>query len=238
MIVDSLPAQMKGVVQKSDSVSYMLEMTEDSSEIVTNIIRRAESMRYASRSQTLPKKKRPKTYSVSSVDALPPYEDYLSGNKPCASSPKYPFHKVYDMQVTSTPKNKIVKLQPNDFIPDALELTGDDRCEIIEITKNFDRAVKGEDMNEMSYSSCSSSSENGNNFDIESDIYTNAHESDEARTDKEADLRVGSNYESGEDVFQDEDEKKGAFSDFGNVPKTSGGEALIISSDDTRSSSP
>lgn len=189
---------MIGVVEKSDSVSYMLEMTEDTSEIVSNIIRRAESMRSSSRSQTLPKKKRSKTSSVSSTDtdftpSTPKRLENADGFEPSLMStptlsPTFDFncHGSFSNRLTDArggdassnpspiqfPINKSVKLNQNDFTTDSIELAMDNNCEIIEITQNFDKTDKNTEMVTSTSSSISSSS-NGSHFDIESDICSN-----------------------------------------------------------------
>lgn len=193
---------MIGVVEKSDSVSYMLEMTEDTSEIVSNIIRRAESMRSSSRSQTLPKKKRSKTSSVSSTDtdfspATPKRLEGISinseGFQPSlistpTLSPTFDFdsHNSFSNRLLDArggdassnpspiqfPINKSVKLNQNDFTTDSIELNTDNDCEIIEITQSFDKTDKNTEMVTSTSSSISSSS-NGSHFDIESDICSN-----------------------------------------------------------------
>lgn len=138
---------MMGFVQKSDSVSYMLDMGEDTAEVVSNIVRRAES----ARTQTLPKKKRART--LGSADT-PASEYYTCSDSPSGSPSVTPRRPARS--------RACVRLLHSDFATDSIELPREADCEVIEISGSFDRAEP--DM------SCSTSSNSSSNFDIESEV--------------------------------------------------------------------
>ncbi|KAK6636036.1 hypothetical protein RUM43_009688 [Polyplax serrata] len=187
---ECITPHMKAVVEKSDSVSYMLEMMEDSSEIVTNIIKRAESLRSTNRDQVLGKKRRPKVSSVGSNEAtstkrnLSVEDDFRPGimSTPNLSPNEYETerHRHHHQNATSSSRqhsynvNKAVKLSQEDFATDSIDL-GNEDCEIIEITKCFYKTDKNGEM-VTSTSSSSSSSSNGSHFDIESDVFSNSED--------------------------------------------------------------
>jgi len=132
---------MSGVVEKSDSVSYMLDLREDAAEMVSKFVRR---------SQTLPKKRRAKTIAC----GTPMSEYYTCGESPPESPDVTPRRPVRS--------RACVRLHRDDFATDSIDLPRETSCEVIEISRSFDRMEP--DM------SCSTSSNSSSNFDIESEV--------------------------------------------------------------------
>lgn len=271
---ESLKSQMKGVVEKSDSVSYMLEMTEDSSEIVTNIIRRAESLRSTTREVNVPKKKRSKALSISSIDSSLKRNGSIDNefrpknlSTPNATSNTFDYDRQAEFSpknspmvspIHSYPVNKIVKLNQDDFSTDSIELSSED-CEIIEITKSFDKSEKNVEM-VTSTSSNSSSSSKGSHFDIESDVFSNLdNEQHLNELDDDTESSVHENGSSIRSFSREEEPLTSVYADLEpngkehsitvndenaenpflgatkasvEIPKISGGEAMIGLSDD------
>lgn len=126
LVVDSeAPARILGVVQKTDSLSYVFEVEEEPSEIATRLVRRASSLRSVGKSRTRTRdsigEKRSRTNSQSSstksveldsalnrnLDELfaPNMGDrYLSDCFTCSSdsSNSSPEHTAYDQNRTTS----------------------------------------------------------------------------------------------------------------------------------------
>lgn len=144
---DDTRPQMMGVVEKSDSVSYILDIKEDTQDVLESIVRRA---------QTLPKKKS-RSRLVGACDGSS--DDYAcvesSSDTPGISPAMTP-------RRPNIGSRNCVRLLQTDFASDSIDLPREADCEVIEISGSFDRPEP--DM------SCSTSSNSSSNFDIESEV--------------------------------------------------------------------